>query len=118
MAEPDTFMVEVAYARPDEQVVVSITVPAGATLEQAVRQSRILEHFPEIDLATAKVGVFSKRSPLSRVLAAGDRVEIYRPLLADPRQARQQRAGGDGKKDRRGAAGAATAAADPPSRSG
>jgi hypothetical protein len=118
MVEPDTLVVEVAYARPDKQVVVPVTVPAGATLEQAVRQSRILERFPEIDLATAKVGIFSKPSPLSRVLMAGDRVEIYRPLLADPRQVRKQRAAGDGKKNRRGAAGAATAAADPPARSG
>jgi len=118
MAETDTFTVEVAYARPDEQVIVPVTVPAGATLEQAVRQSRLPERFPEIDLATVKVGVFSKPSPWSRVLAAGDRVEIYRPLLADPKQVRKQRAGGDGKKSRPKATSAATAEENPPSRSG
>ncbi|NJN48215.1 MAG: RnfH family protein [Candidatus Competibacteraceae bacterium] len=82
--------VEVAYALPDEQVIIPIDVPEGATLEQAITVSRIQEHFPEIDLTVAKVGVFGKLSQLSAQLRAGDRVEIYRPLRADPKAVRKK----------------------------
>jgi hypothetical protein len=85
--------VEVAYARPDEQVVIPVEVPDGATLEQAITLSRLVERFPEIDLGVAKVGVFGKLSTLDAVLHPGDRVEIYRPLLADPKAVRKHRAG-------------------------
>lgn len=95
--------VEVAYARPDEQVVLALTVPAGTTLEEAIRRSGVLERFAEIDLAANKVGVFGKVGRLDQVLAAGDRVEIYRPLIADPKEARKQRAA-EGKAMKKGAA--------------
>ncbi len=84
--------VEVAYARPDEQAIIPVEVPEGATLEQAVVLSRIQERFPEIDLATARVGVFGKLAKSSAVLRPGDRVEIYRPLIADPKAVRRERA--------------------------
>ncbi|HRD50588.1 MAG: RnfH family protein [Candidatus Competibacter sp.] len=100
---PALIRVEVAYARPDEQVVIPVEVAAGATLEQAILQSRIQERFPDIDLNTAKVGVFGKLGKLSAAVRAGDRVEIYRPLLADPKAVRKKRAA-EGKPMRKGGA--------------
>ncbi|MFZ1643069.1 MAG: RnfH family protein [Candidatus Contendobacter sp.] len=98
---PATLRVEVAYARPDEQVIIPIEAPEGATVEQVIALSRIQERFPDIDLKTAKVGVFGKLGKLSTVVRAGDRVEIYRPLLADPKAVRKQRAA-EGKRMRKG----------------
>ncbi|MCC7219899.1 MAG: RnfH family protein [Candidatus Contendobacter sp.] len=92
-----TIRVEVAYARPDQQIIIPVELPAGATLEQAIIQSRMLEQFPELDLKTAKVGVFGKLGKLSATLRNGDRVEIYRPLIADPKAVRKQRAA-EGKR--------------------
>lgn len=100
-AKPATIRVEIAYARPDEQAIVPIEVSEGTTLEQAILQSRIQERFPEIQLQTAKVGVFGKLSKLSAAVRAGDRVEIYRPLLADPKEVRKKRAA-EGKRMRKG----------------
>ncbi len=93
--------VEVAYAQPDRQVILAVELPEGATLEQAILQSRLLEQFPDLDLKTVKVGVFGKLGKLSTVLRAGDRVELYRPLIADPKAVRQQRAA-EGKRMRKG----------------
>jgi len=96
-----TLRVEVAYARPDEQVVIPVEAPEGATVEQVIVLSRIQERFPEINPQTAKVGVFGKLAKLSAIVRAGDRVEIYRPLLADPKAVRKQRAA-EGKRMRKG----------------
>jgi putative ubiquitin-RnfH superfamily antitoxin RatB of RatAB toxin-antitoxin module len=90
--------VEVAYARPDVQVIIPVQVRQGATLEDAIRQSGILDTFAEINLAVNKVSVFGKLSKLTVGLRSGDRVEINRPLIADPKQARKQRAEQDSKK--------------------
>lgn len=98
---PATIRVEVAYARPEEQTIISVEIPEGATLEQAIVKSRIQERFPEIQIQIAKVGVFGKLGKLSTTLRAGDRVEIYRPLIADPKEVRKQRAA-EGKRMRRG----------------
>jgi len=95
--------VEVAYARPDEQVILALQVPDGSTIEDAIRRSGVLERFLEIDLATNKVGVFGKVAKLDQPLVAGDRVEIYRPLIADPKEARKQRAA-EGRAMKKGAA--------------
>lgn len=84
--------VEVAYARPNAQVIVSLEVEEGCTLEQAIVRSGLLQRFPEIDLSIHKVGVFSKPKVLTDVLRDGDRVEIYRELLVDPKQLRRRRA--------------------------
>lgn len=84
--------IEVAYAKPEEQCILTVTGSPGMTVEQAIEHSRILERFPEIDLATAKLGIFSKAAKRDTVLADGDRVEIYRPLIADPKEARKKRA--------------------------
>jgi putative ubiquitin-RnfH superfamily antitoxin RatB of RatAB toxin-antitoxin module len=96
----ETIRVEVAYARSDRQLIIPIEVPVGTTLEQAIILARIQEYFPEIDLATAKVGIFGKLSTLSAKLCSGDRVEIYRPLIVDPRAVRKQRAAKEKKEGR------------------
>lgn len=93
MAEPAAKLnVEVAYARPECQKVIVLMLAAGATVTEAIQQSGIMCDFPEIDLASAKVGIFGKRVRLDTMLQSGDRVEIYRPLLADPKDRRRKRA--------------------------
>ncbi|WP_455217479.1 RnfH family protein [Kaarinaea lacus] len=93
--------VEVAYARPDTQVIIPLTVKKGTSIEQAIKQSGILQTFPEIDLKVNRVGVFSKLGKLDQVLREKDRVEIYRKLIADPKEVRKQRAA-EGKKMKKG----------------
>lgn len=88
----DTITVEVAYAVPAKQTILSLDVPAGTTAIEAVRASGILTQFPEIDLASSKIGIFGKAVAPDTVLRAHDRVEIYRPLLADPKEVRRRRA--------------------------
>jgi putative ubiquitin-RnfH superfamily antitoxin RatB of RatAB toxin-antitoxin module len=83
--------VQVCYASPDGQALIAVDLPEGATLQQALDASGILQRHPDIDLTTQKVGVFGKLKPLDTVLADHDRVEIYRPLLVDPKVSRQRR---------------------------
>ncbi|KAB2310372.1 RnfH family protein [Betaproteobacteria bacterium SCN2] len=92
MNETAVIHVEVAYALPQVQMLVPLTVPEGTTLEEAVRLSGMLEKFPDIDLAACKVGIWNKASELAAVLREKDRVEIYRPLIADPKEVRRKRA--------------------------
>ncbi|MGD2074507.1 MAG: RnfH family protein [Gammaproteobacteria bacterium] len=92
MAGAEQITVEVAYAKPEEQLIISLEVPRGATCREAIEQSGILDHFHEIDLEKAKVGIFGKLKKLDEPLRPGDRVEIYRPLIADPKEVRRQRA--------------------------
>ena len=86
--------VEVVYAAVDRQVLLSVTVPAGATVRAALLASGVDREFPELDLAECPVGIFGKvvADPDTRQLQAGDRIEIYRPLLADPKEVRRLRA--------------------------
>lgn len=84
--------VEVAYALPQQQVILPLKLATEATVEEAIKLSGILEKFPEIDLAQFKVGIFSKLTKLDTVLRDKDRVEIYRPLIADPKEVRRKRA--------------------------
>jgi len=84
--------IEVAYAKPDQQVIIPLTIPESSTVEQAIQLSGILKQFPEVNLATAKIGIFSKLTSLSAIVGVGDRIEIYRPLTIDPKQARRLRA--------------------------
>ena len=93
-----TIEVEVVYAQRQAQTVLTVRVVHGADIEQAIIQSRIIECHPEIDLATAVVGIYGQRKSLSTVLNDGDRIEIYRTLLADPKQARRKRARRGGRK--------------------
>lgn len=81
----------VCYALPKAQTLVEVRLPAGATVRDAIEASRIVERHPEIDLERAKVGVYGKLKPLDAPLADRDRVEIYRPLIVDPKLARQRR---------------------------
>lgn len=85
-------MVEVAYALPQQQVIIPLKLAAESRVEDAIKRSGILDKFPEIDLAHSKVGIFSKLTKLDAVLRDKDRVEIYRPLIADPKEVRRKRA--------------------------
>ena len=84
--------VEVVYALPDKQSLLSVVVEENITAIEAVEQSGIIDEYPEIDLETIKMGIFSKSCTADYKLKAGDRVEIYRPLLADPKEIRKRRA--------------------------
>lgn len=88
----DVILVEVAYALPQRQALLSVSVPVDATVREAIESSGILRMFPEIDLAVNKVGVWSRTVRLEDALQAGDRIEIYRPLIADPKDMRKRRA--------------------------
>ena len=85
-------IVEVAYALSNKQGLISIEVDNGTTLKEAVLASGILESFEEIDLSNDRVGIFSKFATLETVLREKDRDEIYRPLIADPKKVRKERA--------------------------
>lgn len=101
MEKSKTVQVEVAYALPDEQVIIPVEVEEGASLRSAIERSGLLERFPEIDLDKAKLGIFGKLSKADAPLRAKDRVEIYRPLIADPKEVRKKRAA-EGKKMKKG----------------
>jgi len=84
--------VEVVYALPQKQEVLTLKIGAGALVSEAIARSGILRDFPEIDLASAKVGIYGKQVKLDTVLRDKDRVEIYRALIADPKEVRRKRA--------------------------
>lgn len=88
----EKIMVEVAYALPDKQSLLVLSVDAGSTVQQVIETSGILQQYPAIDLQTQKVGVWSRTVKLTDAVKDGDRVEIYRPLLADPKDLRRRRA--------------------------
>lgn len=84
--------VQVCYARPGVQIMRDVIVGEGSTLQDAIRQSGIFNDAPEIDLTVWRVGIYGKLRPLDTVLRDRDRIEIYRPLLADPKESRRKRA--------------------------
>ncbi|MCW2479971.1 RnfH family protein [Candidatus Symbiopectobacterium sp. NZEC135] len=84
--------VDVVYALPERQYVRSVTVEEGATVEQAIVASGLLTLRTDIDLQVNKVGIFSRSARLTDGVTEGDRIEIYRPLIADPKELRRQRA--------------------------
>lgn len=88
----ETINIEVVYALPHEQPLLTLQVAAGTTLADAVRESGLPEKYPEIDLVKGKFGIFGKLAKGDTVLREKDRVEIYRPLIADPKAIRRQRA--------------------------
>jgi len=92
MSEDKTIKVEVAYALPEKQAILAVEVAEGATALEAAQQSGITEKFKGIDLENAKFGIFGNLVSSKQVLRAGDRVEIYRPLIADPKEVRKARA--------------------------
>ena len=96
--------IEVCYALADRQELVSVNLPDGATVIQAIEASGLLQKYPELDPGGVnKLGVFAKLAKADAVLRERDRVEIYRPLIADPKEVRRQKAA-EGKVMRRGAA--------------
>jgi uncharacterized protein len=97
MANPETIKVTLAYAKPEQQIVLPLKVPLGTTLGQAIAISGITKRFPEIDLLKNKTGVFGRLHPLEYILRPGDRVEIYRPLIADSIEVRRARVRGEGR---------------------
>ena len=108
--------IEVVYALPAQQFLLRVQLAEGATVEDALRASGVLDAFPEIDLAKNKVGIFSKLVKLDETVRDKDRVEIYRPLIADPKEVRRKRAE-DGKVTKKGGGAAApdkTTEADQP----
>jgi len=94
--EPDTetgaIHVEIAYAIPEKQVILRLKVSPGTTVEQAIAQSTIQDEFPDMKKIPAGVGIFSRKVALDHVLREGDRIEIYRQLIADPKEVRRERA--------------------------
>ncbi|GBG03481.1 UPF0125 protein [Azospira sp. I13] len=94
--------VEVVYALQQKQALVAVKLEEGATVRQAIEASGLLEKYPEIDLAKNKLGIFAKLAKPDAVLRDRDRVEIYRPLIADPKEVRKQRAA-EGKVMKKGA---------------
>lgn len=89
--ESNIMRVEVAFAAPDEQLIIPVDVALDATIEEIIESSGIVKKFPEIDINQSKVGVFSVQKKLTDTLRDGDRVEIYRELIIDPKQARINR---------------------------
>lgn len=98
---PREILIEVAYALPQQQIIVPLKVNAGTTAAQAVESSGLLQKFPEIDPSQNKLGIFGKLIKPDSVLRERDRVEIYRPLIADPKEVRRQRAA-EGKVMKKG----------------
>lgn len=89
----NTIRIEVVYALPDKQRVLPLSVAEGSTLRQAVEESGLLREYPDLDLGGRnKVGIWGKLAKPDAPLRDGDRVEIYRPLIADPKEVRRQRA--------------------------
>ncbi|BBB67029.1 hypothetical protein UNDYM_2776 [Undibacterium sp. YM2] len=92
MVEQINMIVQVCYAGLDRTSLLDVQVPLYATVLQVIQQSGIVQAHPEIDVSVLKVGVFGKLKALDSQLHAGDRIEIYRPLVADPMEARRRRA--------------------------
>jgi putative ubiquitin-RnfH superfamily antitoxin RatB of RatAB toxin-antitoxin module len=84
--------VQVCYAKPGNFILDELTVPVGTTLHDVIKRSGILNRVPDIDLSTCRVGIFGKLKSLDTIVRERDRIEIYRPLLADPKEARRRRA--------------------------
>lgn len=84
--------IEVVYASISQQHLLKLMVDPNTTIEEAIHQSGILTLYPEINLTKNKVGIFSKQQPLNYILQEGDRIEIYRPLTIDPKEARRAKA--------------------------
>lgn len=89
---PNSISIEITYALPDKQTLLALSVPANTTVEHAIEQSGILTIHNDIDLSNNKVGIWYKTTKLDTILKDGDRIEIYRPLIADPKEVRKRRA--------------------------
>ena len=90
--EPEILNVEVVHLARSRQTTIELQVPPGSTAEEVIRLSGILIKHPELDLQSMRIGIFSRKISLDQLLKEGDRVEIYRPLLFNPKEIRRQRA--------------------------
>jgi len=84
--------IEVAYALPEQQTIIALSLPKGATVEQAITASKLLDLYPDLNKIELNVGIFGSACKLEALIKTGDRVEIYRQLHHDPKEARRQRA--------------------------
>jgi len=101
LSQNNHITVEVAYALPHKQLIIPVQVSAESTAEEAIIASGMMGKFPEIDLSENHIGIFGVRTKLDKTLRHLDRIEIYRPLIADPKEVRKQRAA-DGKAMKKG----------------
>jgi len=92
MVDTKKINIEVAYALPEQQVIIPLQVNVGTTVLQAIELSGVLEQFTEIDLTNSKFGIFGKAEKADKALREKDRIEIYRPLIVDPKESRRKRA--------------------------
>lgn len=92
MVDAAVLHVQICYAKPDMELLRDLTVSAGSTVLDAIKQSGVLRSVPEIDLTICRVGIHGKIRDLDAVLRSCDRIEIYRPLIADPKESRRRRA--------------------------
>jgi putative ubiquitin-RnfH superfamily antitoxin RatB of RatAB toxin-antitoxin module len=89
---PDTMRVTLCFATPTVEILRELTVAPGTTIGQAITASGVLSELPQFDVATLPVGIYGKKKPLDTVLREHDRIELYRPLVADPKDSRRRRA--------------------------
>lgn len=92
MAERDKVHIQLCYALPEKAFVIDLDINVGSTIEEAIHHSGLLADYPDIDLDNTKIGVFGKLKTLDTLVREGDRIEIYRPLRADPMESRRRRA--------------------------
>ena len=92
MSKPESIRIEVVLAMPERQEMVAMDISAGSTIADAIEQSGVPDMFDGFELDPEKVGIFGRKAPMEQVLRDGDRVEIYRSLIADPKEVRRQRA--------------------------
>lgn len=100
---PEKMIIEVVYPLPGKQEIFAVSLPMGANVRQAIEASGVLLKYPEIDMSKNKIGVYARLAKPDGPLRDRDRVEIYRPLIADPKEVRKQRAA-EGKAMKKGAA--------------
>ena len=98
---PDKIMIEVSYALPKKQIIIPVLVSKGISVKEAIELSGVLKKFEEINLDSNQVGIFGKLTTLDKALRDRDRIEIYRPLIADPKEIRRKRAA-EGKEIKKG----------------
>ena len=93
--------IQICYARPEQQLLIDHVVEAGTTIQQAIESSGIIDKMPEIDISVFRVGIYSKIKTLDTVVREHDRIEIYRPLIADPKDSRRRRAIKDERENKK-----------------
>jgi putative ubiquitin-RnfH superfamily antitoxin RatB of RatAB toxin-antitoxin module len=87
----ETFAIQVCYASDTQQFLRDLQVAAGTTIDQAIALSGVLQEVPGLQLSELQTGIYAKKKPLDTILRAHDRIELYRPLIADPKHARRRR---------------------------